>query len=440
MLLLSVVCAMATSLFGCRSARDNQIDILERELRSQEDYIYELEDYVVEYSDKLRGCRSCEPGGIVVERGTSEPDMAEAEPFEAPESRTVNQPTTDRTSEEPLPRPDPPKAKPLERDSPIPGDLEVPELEFEIEDPVGHQEVSQDQIELADAMFAEDDVEGQLVYIPDPAETEFEVIVDTSDETIDEPFIEDSELEEVAFEEEEDIQVYRQAERIVITEIFRSNGGEGAASTLLTIVEARDARNEPAELDGMVSLMVMSNDETSRQRLKRWDFSEEETIASWQSSQLGDGLHLELPLGKSSLPDEPIELWVRLMTNDGRKLLARLPFNQSTLAVLGEEPKPFDPEAAERALAEATPLKPFESQATDPLQVVAASEPKKSANQKMQWRASSQAARLATDSDSTSQSTLGWKSQSASRQSMAQVQRAVSTEQPTKKAVWTSGQ
>ena len=44
---------------GCRSARDNQIDLLERELRVQEDYIYELEDYVVEYSEKLRACRSC---------------------------------------------------------------------------------------------------------------------------------------------------------------------------------------------------------------------------------------------------------------------------------------------------------------------------------------------------------------------------------------------
>ncbi len=36
---------------GCRTTRDNQFDILERELRSQEFYIYELEDYVVEYSE-----------------------------------------------------------------------------------------------------------------------------------------------------------------------------------------------------------------------------------------------------------------------------------------------------------------------------------------------------------------------------------------------------
>ncbi len=427
---------MVTSLFGCRSARDNQIDILERELRSQEDYIYELEDYVVEYSEKLRGCRSCESGDVVVEQETSEPDLADAEPYESPENRTVNQPTTEEPSEEPLPRPDPPKAKPLEKDSPIPDDLEVPELEFEIEDPVSHQEMSQDQLELADAMFTEDDVEGQLIYIPDPAETEFEVVVETNDESIDESRYEDSELEEAVFEEEEDIRVYGQAERIVITEIFRSNNSEEPASTLLTIVEARDASNEPAELDGMVSLMVMSGDETSRQRLKRWDFSEEETLAAWQSSQLGDGLHLELPLGNSPLPNEPIELWVRLMTNDGRKLLARLPFHQSKLATLGEEPKPFDPEAAERALAEATPLKPL----ADPSQAVAASEPKKQANPKAQWRASSQAARLATDSNSTSRSTLGWKSQSTSRENMSQVQRAVSTEQPTQKAVWTSGQ
>ena len=61
-------------------------------------------------------------------------------------------------------------------------------------------------------------------------------------------------------------------------------------------------------------------------RVDRWDFTAEETQAAWQSSQLGDGLHLELPLGETVLPEGPLELWVRLVNAEGKKLLTRLPF------------------------------------------------------------------------------------------------------------------
>ena len=61
---------------GCRSARDNQIDILESELRSQEDYIYELEDYIVDYSEKLRQYRCADMNAVVVSKSPSEPELA----------------------------------------------------------------------------------------------------------------------------------------------------------------------------------------------------------------------------------------------------------------------------------------------------------------------------------------------------------------------------
>src|SRR5436190_12776917 len=50
---------LATCIGGCRAVDSAQVDVLERELRQQEDYIYELEDYLMEYSEKLRQCRSC---------------------------------------------------------------------------------------------------------------------------------------------------------------------------------------------------------------------------------------------------------------------------------------------------------------------------------------------------------------------------------------------
>ena len=62
---------------GCRSTADNQIDLLERELRTQEDYIYELESYVVEYSEKLRDTRCAYPQQTAVYNDeTQEPEPA----------------------------------------------------------------------------------------------------------------------------------------------------------------------------------------------------------------------------------------------------------------------------------------------------------------------------------------------------------------------------
>jgi hypothetical protein len=435
---------LLASLSGCRSARDNQIDILESELRSQEDYIYELEDYVVEYSDKLRGCRSCQPGEVIYKGDASESEVVEVKPYQEPEDHTVNQQAEEEPFDEPaeelLPKPDPPVKESLEETPTDPADIEVPDLDLEIEDPLGLQEVPLYDLEEAESLFAEDDLpveieylsaeapEDQLIYIPDPAVSAIETIVETAVETTDEDFYEDAEFEQVAHQDVEDIQIYRQAERIVITEILR--GADSDA--LLTIVEARDAKNETAELDGMVSLMVMTKDQASRRRLKRWDFSEEETLSSWQASQLGDGLHLELPMGQTPLPEGTVELWARLMTNDGRKLLSRLPFNQAKLATLGEEPEMLDGEAAEQALAEALPLGGQDEEPVAAVEPKLPTPTKTLTPPKTLWRSSVQAAHLASESKTTSSSTNGWK---ASRQAVAQVERTSSTKKP----VWTTG-
>ncbi|MCG8449646.1 MAG: hypothetical protein MI725_08710, partial [Pirellulales bacterium] len=126
----------------------------------------------------------------------------------------------------------------------------------------------------------------------------------------------------------------RMAEQLVVSRLFRG-AGEGAHPTsLLTVVEARDAYNEPVDLDGEVSLMVMTADANSPQRLHRWDFTREETLDAWQSSELGDGLHLELPLKETRLPPKRLELWVRMVAQDGRKLLTQVPFESRNLVAI----------------------------------------------------------------------------------------------------------
>ena len=88
------------------------------------------------------------------------------------------------------------------------------------------------------------------------------------------------------------------------------------------VVEALNATDEPVDAIGAASIMIMAHDTPgSLKRIERWDFTAEETAAAWQSSNLGDGLHLELPLAKGELPEGELELWARVVNEDGAKLL-----------------------------------------------------------------------------------------------------------------------
>lgn len=341
-----LVGAAILSLFmtaGCRSTRDNQIDILERELRTQEDYIYELEDYVVEYSDKLRQCRCSQPHVV-----------AATKPSPAPKETTrssTKRSTTDknppmRTLQEPREESILDSVEPPE--TPI-DELEVPELELEIGEPVGSDE-ELEATHLANATGEEYQTSDESVLIPDPATyqtttyDELEEFADEAEASTD-PSLESVEIpseEAGPFESHDESETLvdedlskpsgRKAERLVIAHVFRDSTGSPDPSSLLSVIEARDSRNEPADFDGKVSLMVMQGDPESPIRIKRWDFTEEETTAAWQTSNFGDGLHLELPLEAAQLPTGPFELWVRLETADGRKLLAQFPMEAGTLA------------------------------------------------------------------------------------------------------------
>jgi hypothetical protein len=320
---------------GCRSARDNQIDILERELRAQEDYIYELEDYIVEYSEKLREYRCADMETVVVSK--SEPELA------APERSTTDEPTitpSERlrslrtpTNEVAPAASEPPATE--ETTEPLPETLEVPELE--IGEPVSMTDPYDSATPLIEA-----GIEGALLadgsFIPDPSAYQTAAVQEAEGE---------EEFEEVAVEEivEEDAQPFeeditptrrRDPERLVISHVFRGSDESEEPTSLLSVVEARDASNEPADFNGKVSLMVMTIVDEKPQRVKRWDFTAEETTAAWQSSNLGDGLHLELPLEDTQLPEGPLELWVRLETGDGRKLLSQIPFERLALASIEE--------------------------------------------------------------------------------------------------------
>ena len=309
---------------GCRSARDNQIDILERELRSQEDYIYELEDYIVEYSEKLRQYRCAQLDPVATGKPTSEPELAA--PLRTEQTSPASEAPRLRDSiEERSQDLDEPAMDDLLDESPE--NLEVPDLE------IGSAAGEFDPYASATPL-AEADIEGDLLadgsFIPDPAAFQTALREETADydlETAD---------EEQLFDEDVTPTRSRDPERLIISHVFRNSDPETKPTSLLSVVEARDASNEPADFNGKVSLMVMTVTDGKPQRVKRWDFTAEETNAAWQSSNLGDGLHLELPLEGTELPNGLLELWVRLETVDGRKLLSQAPFEGTTLASIDE--------------------------------------------------------------------------------------------------------
>jgi len=437
---------------GCRSTVDNQIDLLERELRTQENYIYELESYVVEYSEKLRDSRCEFPQQTA---GYAE-ELIDAEPAIVPPKKNKSQHARQEKSIVEFEQDELPAPEEREDDSPItprsapefsPEDLEIPdEIDVEMEDPVGTLNRAQPLRQaalLADAEFSDEHYSdnGQL-QIPDPVEYVEDRDVDAVN-PVEEAHAEDLAIEEM-FEDEllEETAALaapsRIANRLEVKRLFTSENGGESAPNLLTVVEAIDSRGEPVDFDGEVSVMVMSADGDSQQRIKRWNFTAAETQAAWQSTDLGDGIHLELPIEQAQLPNTPLELWVRLVSADGRKLLTQLPFDLGQLSdIATADPAPLHNEPTTPSLAEieasAEPLNPIRiarqpaAPSTDSTKIVKAP----ANSDQPQWRASMERMDRTASGFATSKSkSLGWTKQSLSQQSRPPARIAVRTAQP----------
>jgi hypothetical protein len=67
---VALLAACGFALAGCRAVDNAQVDVMERELRQKEAYIYELEEYLMQYSDKLRDCRTCQAETVVETKPT----------------------------------------------------------------------------------------------------------------------------------------------------------------------------------------------------------------------------------------------------------------------------------------------------------------------------------------------------------------------------------
>jgi hypothetical protein len=354
------------ALAGCRNIDNAQVDVLESELRKQEDYIYELEEYLVEYSEKLRQARAMQCETVATTKSGSGGSSIKEPTLDVETSQRLTLPMNGREKLAPSAKPSLP-APPATTEAPPAGVEALPAAE-EPAPPAEAEEVDPDQMEApgleigpgvqalpwkktfesADADAAQ---EAPLL-IPDPIDYQADAdelaaeaaspietnngLAASAASQAEETNIADEALEAAPLLAAPQVNAERlSADHLQIRRIFaeRPEVDAAAISSLLIVVEALNATDEPVGAEGKASLMIMTRDDSgAMRRVERWDFTAEETAAAWQSSQMGDGLHLELPLAKSELPEGELELWARVVTADGRKLLTQIPLEPAQLA------------------------------------------------------------------------------------------------------------
>ena len=356
---LLAVAMLPVLLSGCRTARDNQIELLERELRVQEDYIYELEDYVVQYSEKLRSMKCAQ--AVRIESAPSS-HKSIVKKSKSDDGLKLNDPSSRR--EEPaeaMPEPEQPEVEPAE-------EFDIDEFEpppLNIEGPLGRITIgtteglalleesdtrgneSDTLVDENDAVVNEDDA---VLIIPSPHDyveaDQQQLDLEAEHQGAVQPVSHQEDLfidENVVAASSEQATPIREVttssaipRKLVIKQLFR-NDEPGVPQSLLAVVEAHNAKGQPLDFTGEVSLMVAKENGDRPLRIKRWDFYPRDVSTAWQSSELGDGLHLELPLEDTQLPAGPLQLWVRLVDVRGGKLLSQRSFQSRRLTGLEVE-------------------------------------------------------------------------------------------------------
>jgi hypothetical protein len=413
-------CAALTVAAGCRNLDNAQVDVLERELRQQEDYIYELEDYLVSYSEKLRQARmaQCETVSTTTKAGSSTTKGPLPEPtIDKDAAERVPLPLNGRNK--PIPAPSTTSDAPPAASTAAPPDGESPAAEAPADLPeeaaepeaVSPEEMEAPALEIGPGVGA-----AQPLLIPDPVdyqeEAEAQLAVEAPTESV-------AELAgEPALVAPQVTGPRLAAERLKIRRVFAEPAEDGKSpGSLLVVVEALNATDEPVDAIGAASLMIMVQDAPgSLKRIERWDFTAEETAAAWQSSNLGDGLHLELPLAKGELPAGELELWARVVDRGGAKLLTppdqAYRFEANQLASMADAAEETVLASNDGGSVEQGPAEPLPEPASPPIVEAAVEEAVAEATPAAQWRPSSakgESTRVAASGSASSKSS-GWTS------------------------------
>jgi hypothetical protein len=252
---------------GCQSGVER--DVVQREMRQQEDQIYALEDYLSEYQQLLCDARSENEQlkqQMVKGQFRDDNSSGKANGGSARPSRPATSPSTPPGVREPevAPRIAPPVVPPLDLSEPV-----VPPLK----DQSAH-EPEQHAREIQ------------------PAAAEIEVVGEV-------------------------------ATAVVLRgEVELDDQTDGPR--VLAEVEPVDDAGQLVNFRGRLSLMVLDPVAIEReQQLARWDFEPKDLGQLAKRAKHGTSFEFPLQLPAEVPKDRPLELWVRLLPEDGEKVLGR---------------------------------------------------------------------------------------------------------------------
>jgi hypothetical protein len=260
---------------GCQSGAER--DIVQREMRQQEDQIYALEDYLSEYQQLLCDARN--------ENAMLKRQMVQGQFREGGGS-----PPNDGADTLPSP-PDSPPREPARRGSPTP----TPSL---TEPDVPALDMSEPAVPPLDGTSAVE---------PEELAPEIESI------------------EQVAAEVEVPSAV---ASAVVLSgEVRLGDAADDDAERgprVLLHVEPVAEDGQLAEFDGRLSLLVLDPAAREKeQQLARWDFAADDLEPLATNTKQGRSYEFPLQLPAEAPANRPLELWVRMTPEDGKKILGR---------------------------------------------------------------------------------------------------------------------
>jgi hypothetical protein len=254
-------------LAGCKSGVER--DVVQREMRQQEDQIYALEDYLSEYQQLLCNARS--------ENAMLKRQMVQGQ-FRSGQSGAGSDDSNSLPPPQSTPPTAPPGAEPDVDATTAPPDVPPLDLSPPAVPPLKDQSANEPAPTIAQEV--------------QPAAAEIEVVGAT-------------------------------ASAVVLRGEVQLEDKTGGPRVLVEVEPVTDA-GALAAFRGRLSLLVLDPAAREKeQQLARWDFADDELDAMAKSIGSGTSFEFPLQLPADAPTNRPLELWVRLIPDDGEKVLGR---------------------------------------------------------------------------------------------------------------------
>lgn len=313
--MIALTCAGLT---GCLPQQHAQRQLLERELRLQEDYIYDLEYELEQAHEQLECCAGpcshCGSGGSSTNGSTSSGSTYPDDPPGAVDPPGTTDPPDIMLPEVDLPEVDLPDVQ-------VPGGMEeAPPFEgppsiIPVDPAILEGMRSSHSPQHGGAVAAADVAVSPPGTLPSVAELLpmpiHPQVAGPAPAPTSPAALEDWQVSEIALNP-------------ALTGPLGNSGSGG----LVVFIEPRNTRREIVEMAGDVSIVALDPAlQGDAARVARWDFTSSEAASRLRRTAAGSGLHFQLAWPGRAPRNAALKLFVRLITDDGRKLVAELPID-----------------------------------------------------------------------------------------------------------------